>query len=139
MKRKPSSSPKGCPPVRGKTLKVGTYPSPSSIVRAGDSLGGANEPPLEVLPISVWSPTSWGTTPPSTVSEEVTGNRDRSEATRDDDSLLSHVELTAGAVSSILRDSNLKRVGTLPDRTGPGYPSRVPWVVPPSGVPLYNP
>ena len=24
------------------------------------------------------------------------------------------------------------------DRTRPGYPSRVPWVVPPSGVPLYN-
>ena len=25
------------------------------------------------------------------------------------------------------------------DRTRHGYPSRVPWVVPPSGVPLYNP
>ena len=25
------------------------------------------------------------------------------------------------------------------DRTRPGYPSRVPRVVPPSGVPLYNP
>ena len=46
--------------------------------------------------------------------DEVTGNRNRSEAARDEDSLLSHAELAAGAVSSILRDSDLKRVGALP-------------------------
>ena len=34
-------------------------------------------------------------------------------AMRDEDSLLSHVELVAGAVSSILRDSDLKKVGAL--------------------------
>ena len=45
---------------------------------------------------------------------EVTGNRDRFEAAGGEDSLLSHVELSAGAVSSILRDSDLRRVGTLP-------------------------
>ena len=42
------------------------------------------------------------------------GNRDRFEAAGDEDSLLSHEELTARAVSSILRDSDLKRVGALP-------------------------
>ena len=42
------------------------------------------------------------------------GNRDHSEATGDEDSLLSHAELAAGAVSSILRDSDLRRVGALP-------------------------
>ena len=114
VKRKPPSSPEGCPPARGKTLKVGTYPSPSSAVGASDSMGGANEPLLEVLPISVWSPTSRGTAPPSTASDEVTGNCDHSEATRDEDSLLSHAELAAGAVSSILCDSDLGRVGALP-------------------------
>ena len=31
----------------------------------------------------------------------------------DDDSLLSHVEIAAGAVSSILRDSDLKKVDAL--------------------------
>ena len=36
------------------------------------------------------------------------------EADGDGDSLLSHVELAASAVSSILRDSNLKRSGALP-------------------------
>ena len=114
VKRKPPSLPEGYPLSRGKTLKLGTYPSPSSAVGVGDSLGGANELPLEVLPISVWSPTSQGTAPPSIVPDEVIRNCDRSEAARDEDSLLSHVELAAGVVSSILRDSNLRRVGALP-------------------------
>ena len=90
----------------GKTLKVGASPSPSSTVRAGDSLGRADEPPLEVLPILVWSPTSRGTAPPLIMPNEVTGNRDRSEAVGDEDSLFSHAELAAKVVSSILRSSS---------------------------------
>ena len=108
VKRKPLSSSEGCPPAQGKTLKVGTYPSPSFAVEVGDSSGGANEPPL------VWSPTSRDTAPPPTVPNEVTGNRHRSEAVGDEDSFLSHAELAVGAVSSIMRDSDLRRVGTLP-------------------------
>ena len=42
------------------------------------------------------------------------GNRDRSEAVGDEDSLLSHADLAVGVVSSILRDSDLRRVGALP-------------------------
>ena len=114
VKRKPPSSPESCPPSRGKTLKVGASPSPSSAVGARDSSGRADEPPLEVLPISVWSPTSRGAAPPSTMPDKVTGNRDRSEAAGDEDSLLSHAELAVGAVSSIRRDSDLRRVGALP-------------------------
>ena len=114
VKRKPPSSPEGCPPARGKTLKVGTYPLPSSVVGAGDSSGEANESPLGVLPISAWSPTSRGTAPPPTVPDEVTGNRDRSKAAGDEDSLLSHAELVVGAVSSIPHDSDLRRVGAQP-------------------------
>ena len=114
VKRKPLSSPEGCPPARGKTLKVGAFPSPSSVVGAGDSSGRADEPPLEVLPISVWSPTSRGAAPPPTMPDEVTGNSDRSKAAGDEDSLLSHAELATGAVSSILCDSDLRRVGALP-------------------------
>ena len=114
VKWKPLSSPESCPPARGKTLKVGTYPLPSSAVRASESSGGANESPLEVLPISVWSPTSRGTAPPPTVPDEVTRTRDRSEVAGDEDSLLSHAELAVGAVSSILRDSDLRRPGALP-------------------------
>ena len=53
MKRKPPSSSEGCSPSQVKILKVGASPSPPSVVGAGDSLGRADEPPLEVLPISV--------------------------------------------------------------------------------------
>ena len=42
------------------------------------------------------------------------GNHDRFEAAGDEDSLLSHAELTTGAVSSILRNSDLMRAGALP-------------------------
>ena len=58
VKRKTQASPEGCPPAWGKTLKVGVSSSPLSTVRAGDSSGRAAEPPLEVLPISIYSPTS---------------------------------------------------------------------------------
>ena len=44
----------------------------------------------------------------------MTGNHDRSEVIGDEDSLLSHAELAAEAVSSILYDYNLRRVGALP-------------------------
>ena len=114
VKRKPPSSPEGCPPTRGKILKVGTSLSPSFAVGTGDSSGRANEPPLEVLPISVWSPTSRGVAPPPAIPDEVTGNHDRFKVAGDEDSLLSHAELAARAISSILRDSDLRRVGALP-------------------------
>ena len=114
VKRKPLISPEGCPIARGKNIKVGASSLPSSAVGAEDSLGRATEPPLEVLPISVWSPKSWGAAPPPAMPDEVTGNRDRFEAAGDEDSLLSHAELAAGVVSSILRDSDLKKVDALP-------------------------
>ena len=57
---------------------------------------------------------SRGAAPPPTMLDDVTGNRDLFEAAGDEDSLLSHAELVAGDVSSILRDSDLKRVGALP-------------------------
>ena len=37
-------------------------------------------PLLEVLPILIWSPMSWGAAPPPAIPGEVTGNRDRFEA-----------------------------------------------------------
>ena len=114
MKRKPPSAPEGCPPARGKIPKVEASSSPSSAVGDGDSSGRVDESPLEVLPILVWSPTSRGAAPPPTMPDEVTGNRDRFEVAGDEDFLLSHAELAAGVVSSILRHSDLRRVGALP-------------------------
>ena len=47
------------------------------------------------------------------MSDEVTGNHGCFEAAGDEDSLLSHAELAAGAISSIMRDSDPRRVGAL--------------------------
>ena len=57
---------------------------------------------------------SRGAAPLLAIPDEVMGNRDRFEASGDKDSLLYHAELAAGAISSILRDSDLRRVGALP-------------------------
>ena len=111
VKRKIQTSHEGCPLARGKILKMGVSSSPSSVVRAGDSSGKAAESPLEVLFISVWSPTLQGAELPSPMPDDV--GRGRFGAVGGDNSLLSHVELAAGAVSSIIRDSDLKKVDAL--------------------------
>ena len=110
-KWKPQASLEGFPLSWGKILKVGASSSPSSTVGAGDSSGRAAEPPLEVLPISVWSPTSQGVEPPPPMPDEV--GSDRFGAEGGEDSFLSHMELTIGAISSIFRNSNLKKVDAL--------------------------
>ena len=66
---------------------------------------------MEVLPISVWSPTSQGAKPPPPRPNDV--GRGRFGAVGGEDSLLSHVELATGDVSSILRDSDFKKVDAL--------------------------
>ena len=50
--------------------------------------------------------------PPPAIVEDL--GRKRPEADGDEDSLLSNAGLAAGAISSILRDSDLKRSGALP-------------------------
>ena len=66
---------------------------------------------LEVLSILVWSLTSRGGVPSPAMLDEV--RRDRFGAVGSEDSLLSHAELAAGAVSFILHDSNLRKVDAL--------------------------
>ena len=111
VKRKTQASPDGCPPSRGKILKVGVTSSPLFTIGAGDYSGSVAKPPLEVLPISVWSPTSQGADPPPPMLDDV--GRGRFGAVGDEDSLRSHMELASGAIFSILRDSDLKKVDAL--------------------------
>ena len=80
--------------------------------KAKDSSGKAAAPPLEVIPITVWSPPAQNAEPSSSKAEE--SGRKRFEAEGDGDSLLSNVELATGVVSSILRDYDLKRSEALP-------------------------
>ena len=84
----------------------------SPVVVTNGPSGRAVESPLEVMPISVWNPPVESTEFPSSMLEDV--RRDRFGAEGDEDSLLSNAELVAGAVSSILKDSNLKKMDALP-------------------------
>ena len=89
-----------------------SQPRSGSAAKARDSSGRAAEPLLEVMPITVWSPPAHSAAPPLSRAEEL--RRKSPKADRDGDSLLSNVELATGAVSSILRESDLKRSGALP-------------------------
>ena len=64
------------------------------------------------MPISVWSPPAQSAEPPPFIAEDL--GRKRPEADGDEDSLFSNAELAAGAISSILRDFDLRRSGALP-------------------------
>ena len=91
---------------------LSSQPRSGSTAKAKDSSRRDADPPLEVMHITVWSPPVQSAEPPSLRAEEL--GRKRFEADGDGDSLLFNVELTAGTVSSILRDSDLKRSGALP-------------------------
>ena len=82
-----------------------------SAAKAKSSSGRAVEQPLAVMPITVWNPPAQSVKPPSSRSEEL--KRKGSKTGGDGDSLLLNAELAAVAVSSILKDSYLKRSGSL--------------------------
>ena len=61
------------------------------------------------MPITVWNPPTKGVRSPSRRAEELKKKEPESKSGRDRDSLLLDAEFVAGAVSSILKDSDLKR------------------------------
>ena len=83
-----------------------------SAAKAKGPLGGAVEQPLVVMLITIWNLPAKSVRPPSPRAEEL--KRKDSETGGDGDSLLLNSELAAGAVSSILKDSDLKRSSVLP-------------------------
>ena len=85
-----------------------------SAAEAEGPSGGAIEQPLAVTPITVWNPPTKRVRSPSRRAEEVRRKDLESEIGGDGDSLLHNAELVAGAVSSILKDSDLKRSVALP-------------------------
>ena len=72
-------------------------------------LGGVVEQPLAVTPITVWNPPTKRVRSPSRRAEEARRKDPEPKIGGDGDSLLHNAELVAGAVSSILKDSDLKR------------------------------
>ena len=77
-------------------------------------LGGAIEQPLAIMPITVWNPPTRSVRSPSRKVEELKRKDLESKSGEDGDSLLHNAELVAGAVSSILKDSDLERSNALP-------------------------
>ena len=65
------------------------------------------------MPIIVWNPPTRSVRSPSRRAEESERKDPGSESGEDVDSLLINAELTVGVVSSILKDSDLKRSKTL--------------------------
>ena len=100
-------------PPPAKVPKASSLQSRSkSVAKAKGSSGRAIEQPLAVMPITVWNPPAQSVKPPSSRSDGL--KRKGSETGGDGDSLLLNAELATGAVSSILKDSDLKRSGSLP-------------------------
>ena len=91
--------------------EVGAQCHSSSASGANGSSRRAIGPPLKVLPISVWSPSAQNAMPSSLMRGDAGDNRFGAE--RGEDLLFTNAELAAGAVSSILRDSDLKKVEAL--------------------------
>ena len=86
---------------------VGAQRYSSSAAGVKGSSRKATELPLKVLPIFVWSPSAQNASP-----SPPTRGDDCFEAEGGEDLLLTNAELAAGVVSSILRDSDLKKVET---------------------------
>ena len=93
---------------------LSSQPRSGSAAKAKGPLGGAVEQPLAVMPITVWNPPTESVRSPSQRAEELKRKDPKSEIGRDGDSLLQNAKLTAGSVSSILKDSDLKRLRALP-------------------------
>ena len=90
-------------------------PSPSKpAIEANNLLGGAVEQPLAVMPITVWNPPSESARPPPRRVEELKRKNPESKVGEDEDSLLFNAELAAGAISSVLKVSDLGRSKALP-------------------------
>ena len=70
------------------------------------------KPPLDIVPISVRSPSLQASELPSEASKDE--GRKHLGPERDEDSLFSSAELAAGVISSVLRDSDFKRADAMP-------------------------
>ena len=93
---------------------LSSHPRSKSIAEAKNPLGEAVGQLLAIVPITVWNPPTRSVRSPSRRAEESKRKDPGSESGGDGDSLLLNVELAAGAVSSILKDYDLKRSKTLP-------------------------
>ena len=95
----------GVPPI------LGPLPSSEPIAEAGNPSGEDGVQPLAVVPLAVWNaPSDSPKSPPG----KPTKRKTKPKNAENKDSLLSDAKLAAGAVSSILKDSDIVRSKELP-------------------------
>ena len=95
-------------------VPMSSPPPPKSAAKAKSLLGGSVEQPLTVMPIIVWNPPTESVRSPPRQAEELKRKTLESKVGEDGDSLLLNIELAAGAISSILKDSDLGRSKAFP-------------------------
>ena len=101
-------------PMAEAPMVMSSPPPSKSAAKAKSLLGGAVELPLAVMPITVWNPPSESVRSPPRRAEELKRKNLESRVGEDEESFLFKSELVAGAVSSILKDSDLGRSKALP-------------------------
>ena len=108
--RKPERVPS--PPSEAPTT-LSSQPRSRSTANAENPLDEAVGQPLAIVPITVWNLPTRSVKSPSRKAEESKRKDSESKSSGDGDSLLLNAELAPGAISSILKDSDLKRSKTL--------------------------
>ena len=102
-------------PVQASSPLVLTLLSPPRPdIKAKGLSGAAVAQPLMALPITVWNPPSDKAKSPPRGTAELKRKKLKPKADAIRDSLLSNAELAAGAVSSILKESDIGRSKELP-------------------------
>ena len=101
------------PPAKA-PIVLSSQPRSRSAAKAKSLLGGAVEQPLAVMPITVWNSPTKSVRSPSQRAEVLKRKDPESKIGGDGDSLLLNADLVAGAISSILKDSDLERSNALP-------------------------
>ena len=95
------------PPIAEAPVVLSPPPSSKPDVEAKSLPGATVEQPLKVLPITVWNPPPERVESPSRKTAELKKKKPKAKVDENQDSFLSNTELAAGAVSSILKDSDL--------------------------------
>ena len=96
-------------PLAEVPLVLRSLPSSEPIAEVGNPSGEGGDQPLAALPIAVWNaPSDTVKSPPGKVAESKR-RKPKPKVDEIKDSLLSNAELAAGAVSSILNDSDIGR------------------------------
>ena len=101
-------------PAAKAPIVLSSQPPSKYASKTKNLLGGSAEHPLAVVSITVWNPPTESVRSPPCRAEELKRKPPESKIGKDGDSLLLNAKLAVGAVSSILKDSNLERSKALP-------------------------